>query len=65
MADKIVGKVDVELSAEDQELLLSLLEDSPFPKNLLLRLALRIGMKEIRKDPAVLLPYVAKPNPPA
>ena len=60
MADQIVGTVQVQITTEDQAEIQSMTEDSPFPESVLLKLALRIGIVEIRKDPTILMKYVAK-----
>ncbi len=62
MAEQIVKKVSVPLTAEDAGTLQEMCEDSPFPESILLKLALRIGLQAIRKDPTVLMPFVAKPT---
>lgn len=48
------------LTPEDRKALDDLIEDSPFPEQVLLRIALRIGMTAIRKDPKVVLTFLAK-----
>ncbi|MCO5172140.1 MAG: hypothetical protein M9894_38065 [Planctomycetes bacterium] len=48
------------LSAEDRQALDDLVEDSPFPEQVLLRMALRIGMMAIRKDPKIVLAFLQK-----
>jgi hypothetical protein len=60
MAEHIINTVEVELTNEDANHIRSMVEDSPFPKNVLLKLALRIGIQEIKRDPAILMKYVAK-----
>ncbi len=61
MAEQIVKKVSVPLTADDANTLKGMCEDSPFPESILLKLALRIGLQTIKKDPTVLMPFVAKP----
>ena len=61
MAEQIVKKVSVPLTADDAAILKGMCEDSPFPESILLKLALRIGLQTIKKDPTVLMPFVAKP----
>lgn len=48
------------LTPEDRKAIDDLVEDSPFPEQVLLRLALRIGMMAIRKDPKIVLTFLAK-----
>ncbi|MCA8922277.1 MAG: hypothetical protein KDD82_10740 [Planctomycetes bacterium] len=50
----------VELSPEDAGILEGLMQASPFTEKVLLRVALRIGLETIRKDPTVLMPYLSK-----
>ena len=64
MAEKIVGTIQVKITADDHRDIQAMIEDSPFSREVLLRLALRIGIENIRKDPTVLMPYLAKKNPP-
>jgi hypothetical protein len=64
MAEKTVGTVQVKITAEDHRAIQAMIEDSPFARDVLLRLALRIGIQNIRKDPSVLMPFLAKKNPP-
>lgn len=52
--------VTVTLTKEDAQLLEDLVDGSPFPQSVLLRLALRIGMTAIQKQPNVLLQFLAK-----
>jgi hypothetical protein len=52
--------VTVQLTKEDAQLLEDLVDGSPFPQSVLLRLALRIGMTAIQKQPNVLLQFLAK-----
>lgn len=60
MAEKDVAKVSVPITADDKQLIQDVLDSSPFPQELLTKLALRIGLKAIQKDPTILMPYVAK-----
>jgi hypothetical protein len=60
MADKIIGKVSVPITDADKTRIAEVLESSPFPQDMILKLAMRIGLDEIKKDPSVLLPYVSK-----
>lgn len=54
-------KVTIEgLGPDDRKALDDLVEDSPFPEQVLLRMALRIGMMAIRKDPKIVLSFLAK-----
>jgi hypothetical protein len=52
--------VTVQLTKEDADLLEDLVDGSPFPQPVLLRLALRIGLTAIRKQPNVLMQFLAK-----
>lgn len=52
--------VTVNLTKEDADLLEDLVDGSPFPQAVLLRLALRIGMTAIQKQPNVLMQFLAK-----
>jgi hypothetical protein len=56
-------RVTVEMTAEDQSLLEDLVEGSPFPEQVLLRIALKIGMMTIQRDPKVLLRFIGKKGP--
>lgn len=60
MADQHIGSVKVPITAEDKERIADVLDSSPFPQDTILKLALRIGLDAIKKNPAVLMPYVAK-----
>ena len=60
MPEDIVANVQVPVTAQDQQEIASMIEDSPFPRPVLLKLALRIGIVEIRKDPTVLMAFLAK-----
>ncbi len=60
MSEDIVANVQVPVTAQDQVEIASMTEDSPFPQQVLLKLALRIGIAEIRKDPTVLMAFLAK-----
>lgn len=60
MADKHIGNVKVPITAEDKQRIADVLESSPFPQQVILKLAMRIGLDQIKKDPTVLMPYVAK-----
>ena len=64
MADKIIAAVKVPITEADKQLIASVLESSPFPQDTLLKLAMRIGLKNIQDDPTVLMPYLAKKEPP-
>ena len=48
------------LQDDDEALLQELLESSPFDQKILLRVALRIGLERIQKDPTILMPYLSK-----
>ncbi|MBX3467781.1 MAG: hypothetical protein KF878_12930 [Planctomycetes bacterium] len=48
------------LTAEDRQAIDDLVEDSPFPEQVLLRMALRIGMMAIRKDPKIVLTFLQR-----
>jgi hypothetical protein len=52
--------VTVQLTKEDAALLEDLVDGSPFPQAVLLRLALRIGMTAIQKQPNVLMQFLSK-----
>ena len=60
MAEKHIGNVKVPITAEDKQAIADVLDSSPFPQDVLLKLALRIGLKAIAKDPTILMPYLAK-----
>ena len=64
MSEKSVGNVLVAVTAEDKQLIADIMEGSPFPKEVLLKLALRIGLKGIQSDPTILMPYLAKKDGP-
>lgn len=53
-------KKTVELSKEDLEILDGLMQASPFNEAVFTRVALRIGLDAIRKDPTVLMPFLSK-----
>ena len=52
--------VTIQTSNDDQALIEDLMEGSPFKQEMLLTIALRIGLKAIKQDPTILLPYVSK-----
>ena len=60
MGDPAEHSVTIQVTAEDKQELEDLVDGSPFPEQVLLRLALRIGMTAIRKEPKVLLSFLAK-----
>lgn len=62
MAGQHIGTVQVPITAEDKQRIADVLEVCPFGQDTLLKLALRIGLETIKKDPSVLLPYLAKKN---
>lgn len=64
MAEQHIGKVSVPITAEDKQRIADVLESSPFPQEVILKLAVRIGLDMIKKDPTILLPYVSKKGPP-
>jgi len=53
-------RVPVPITPADKELIEDILESSPFKQDVLLQLALRIGLKAIQEDPTILMPYLAK-----
>lgn len=57
-------RVSVPITPEDKQKIADVLDSSPFPQDTLLKLALRIGLGEIAKDPTILMPYLAKQQPP-
>ena len=54
--------IQVPITPVEERLVTEIIEDSPFPRNQILRLALRIGLETIRKDPTVLMPFLTKNN---
>ncbi|MBL4846544.1 MAG: hypothetical protein JKY65_13540 [Planctomycetes bacterium] len=60
MADSHIGTVSVPITQPDKDQIADVLESCPFPQDTLLKLALRIGLDTIKKDPSVLMPYIAK-----
>jgi hypothetical protein len=60
VGDPAEHSVTIQVTAEDKQVLEDLVDGSPFPEQVLLRLALRIGMTAIRKEPKVLLSFLAK-----
>ena len=60
MPEKHVGNVSVPITEEDRKAIADVLESSPFKQDILLKLALRIGLERIAKDPTVLMPFLAK-----
>ena len=58
-------RVSVPISPEDKQRIADVLDSSPFPQDTLLKLAMRIGLKAIEADPTILMPYLAKQNPPS
>ena len=58
--EQIIKTVEVQITNDDANQIRSMVEDSPFPESVLLKLALRVGIAEIRKDPTILMKYVAK-----
>lgn len=63
MAEQHIGTVAVPITAQDKQTIADILESSPFKQDVLLKLALRIGLKAIAKDPTILMPYLAKKGP--
>lgn len=55
----------IKVTAEDQEVIEEILESSPFTANVLLRVALRIGLETIKKNPLILTRFLGKKGPPA
>jgi hypothetical protein len=51
---------NIQGSAADKAMIDDLMEGSPFKQDMLLAIALRIGLKAIKQDPTILLPYVSK-----
>ncbi|MGE0708177.1 MAG: hypothetical protein AB7N76_00925 [Planctomycetota bacterium] len=60
MAEQHIGKVSVPITEEDKQRIADVLESCPFPQDVILKLAIRIGLDEIKKDPSILMQYVAK-----
>jgi hypothetical protein len=60
MAEDATNIVQVHLTKEDKAILDDLLDGSPFPEKILLRVAMRIGFNVIRKDPKVMLSFLPK-----
>mgnify|MGYP000110481407 CR=1 FL=1 len=60
MGESAEHSVTIQVTAADKQELEDLVDGSPFPEQTLLRLALRIGMTAIRKEPKVLLSFMAK-----
>lgn len=60
MAEKHVGNVSVPITEQDRQAIADVLESSPFKQDIMLKLALRIGLDAIAKDPTVLMPFLAK-----
>lgn len=52
--------VTIQTTQDDKALIEDLMEGSPFKQDMLLSIALRIGLKAIKQDPTILLPYVSK-----
>lgn len=52
--------ISLDVTAADQALIKELMEGSPFKQQMLLSIAMRIGLKAIKQDPTILLPYVSK-----
>ena len=52
--------VTIQTTSDDVDLIEDLMEGSPFKRDMLLSIALRIGLKAIKQDPTILLPYVSK-----
>ena len=52
--------VTIQTTQDDKALIEDLMEGSPFKQEMLLSIALRIGLKAIKQDPTILLPYVSK-----
>ncbi|MEZ6187904.1 MAG: hypothetical protein R3F62_23205 [Planctomycetota bacterium] len=50
----------VELRPEEEQILEELMQASPFGEKVLLRIAVRIGLETIKKDPTVLMPFLSK-----
>ncbi len=64
MSDKPIAKVSVPITEADKQAIADVLDSSPFKQDTLLMLALRVGLREISKDPTILMPYLAKKSPP-
>jgi hypothetical protein len=60
MADPQIATVSVPITQSDKDRIADALAVCPFPQDTLLKLALRIGLEMIKKDPSVLMPYLAK-----
>lgn len=52
--------VKVPVTSEDLKVLEDLVDGSPFSQDAILRVALRIGMMAIQKNPNVILPFLGK-----
>lgn len=52
--------VTIQTTQADLAMIEDLMEGSPFKQDVLLSIALRIGLKAIKQDPTILLPYVSK-----
>lgn len=52
--------VKVPVTTEDLKVLEDLVDGSPFSQDAILRVALRIGMMAIQKNPNVILPFLGK-----
>lgn len=52
--------VKVPVTNEDLKVLEDLVDGSPFSQDAILRVALRIGMMAIQKNPNVILPFLGK-----
>jgi hypothetical protein len=57
---KPAAQYTISVTAADQKLIEELEEGSPFTQAILLRVALRVGLSAIRKDPTVLMPFLNK-----
>lgn len=53
----------IKVTAEDQGVIEELLESSPFEQAALLRVALRIGLETIKRNPMVLMKFLGKKAP--
>jgi len=60
MSERKAKNYLIEATVEENDLVDELTENSPFQRKTLLRIALRIGLEAIKKDPSILMPYISK-----
>lgn len=53
----------IKVTPEDQDVIEEILEGSPFTQAVILRVALRIGLEGIKRNPMILMRFLGKKGP--